>query len=61
MLAVGSSMPWPDALELIAGTREMSVEPLLEYFRPLREWLERENEGHPKGWSEECPPGSVVP
>jgi len=61
MLAVGSSIPWPDALELISGTREMSVQPLLEYFRPLRVWLEEQNEGHPKGWTDECPPGTVVP
>jgi len=61
MLAVGSSIPWPDALELVTGTREMSVQPLLEYFRPLRVWLEEQNEGHPKGWTDACPPGSVIP
>jgi len=61
MLAVGSSIPWPDALELVAGTREMSVQPLLEYFRPLRVWLEEQNAGYPKGWTDACPPGTVVP
>jgi len=61
MLELGSSVPWPDALEQISGTREMSVQPLLEYFRPLRIWLEEQNVGHPKGWTDSCPPGSVIP
>jgi peptidyl-dipeptidase A len=61
MLSLGSSVPWPDALEQISSTREMSVQPLLEYFRPLRIWLEEQNAGHPKGWTDACPPGSVIP
>ena len=35
MLAMGASKPWPDALEAFTGTREMSGEAMLEYFRPL--------------------------
>jgi len=61
MLSTGSSMPWPDAMEMITGVREMSVRPLLDYFRPLHVWLEEQNVGHPKGWTLTCPPGTVVP
>ena len=43
MLRMGSSKPWPDALEALTGQREMSALPLLKYFRPLQEWLEKEN------------------
>ena len=44
MMQLGSSLPPQDALEAIVGTREMSAEPLVEYFRPLLDWLEAENE-----------------
>ncbi|QKG71794.1 M2 family metallopeptidase [Erythrobacter mangrovi] len=50
MLEMGASKPWPDALEVFAGTREMSAKPMLEYFKPLMKWLEQQNKGKPKGW-----------
>ena len=46
----GASEPWPDALEAFTGTREMSAKPMLEYFAPLMEWLEEQNEGEKAGW-----------
>lgn len=60
-MQLGSSVHWEEALEAMTGTREMSAEPLVEYFGPLLEWLEQQNAGHPIGWSDECPPGSIVP
>lgn len=51
MLEMGSSRPWPEALEAFTGTREMSAEPMLAYFRPLQTWLEEQNEGRECGWS----------
>ncbi len=51
MLAMGASKPWPDALEAIAGTREMDAGPMIEYFAPLMGWLEKENAGRKCGWS----------
>jgi peptidyl-dipeptidase A len=50
MLEMGASRPWPDALEAFTGTREMSGEPMLEYFRPLIGWLEQQNKGRQCGW-----------
>jgi len=50
MLALGSSKPWPDALEALTGTREMDARPLVEYFAPLRAWLETQNAGKTCGW-----------
>ncbi|XP_076456252.1 uncharacterized protein LOC143290570 isoform X2 [Babylonia areolata] len=55
MLKLGSSRPWPDAMEQMTGTRHMDVGPLLEYFKPLHDWLKEQNAGHPIGWTEECP------
>jgi peptidyl-dipeptidase A len=50
MLAMGLSRPWPDALEAFTGTREMSAEPMVEYFRPLLGWLREQNQGRQCGW-----------
>ena len=50
MLAMGRSKGWPEALETFTGQREMSGEAFLEYFAPLKEWLDKQNEGKPQGW-----------
>ncbi len=50
MLAMGASRPWPDALEAFTGTREMSGDAMIEYFRPLMSWLQQQNRGRKCGW-----------
>ena len=50
MLEMGASRPWPDALEAFTGTREMSGEAMVEYFRPLMAWLQEQNRGRQCGW-----------
>jgi len=50
MLEMGASRPWPEALQAFTGTREMSGEPMLEYFRPLQAWLQQQNRGRQCGW-----------
>ena len=50
MLAMGRSKSWPEALETFTGQREMSGEAFLEYFAPLKAWLDEQNEGKPQGW-----------
>uniref|UniRef100_A0A2H1V7I0 Angiotensin-converting enzyme n=2 Tax=Spodoptera frugiperda TaxID=7108 RepID=A0A2H1V7I0_SPOFR len=52
MLKMGSSKPWPDAMEVLTGQRSMKADGLLEYFRPLYEWLQAENQrtGEYIGW-----------
>jgi peptidyl-dipeptidase A len=50
MLAMGASRPWPEALEAFTGTREMSGQAMIEYFRPLIGWLEQQNRGKQCGW-----------
>ncbi|HEY0085847.1 MAG TPA: M2 family metallopeptidase, partial [Allosphingosinicella sp.] len=50
MHAMGASRPWPDALEAFTGTREMSGQPMLEYFRPLMTFLAEQNRGKQCGW-----------
>ena len=36
--------------QALAGTREMSGKPMLEYFAPLMTWLKTQNKGVKKGW-----------
>ena len=50
MLEMGASQPWPDALEAFTGSREISGEALVEYFAPLKAWLDEQNRGRPSGW-----------
>lgn len=61
MMKLGSSVPWPDALEAMTGSRVMDAAPLVEYFQPLMDWLQQQNAGQPIGWTEQCPPGSIGP
>jgi peptidyl-dipeptidase A len=50
MLELGQSREWPDALEVLTGERRMDAAGLLEYFAPLRRWLDEQNRGAPLGW-----------
>lgn len=50
MLEMGASKPWPDALEAFTGSREMSGAAMVEYFAPLKAWLDQQNKGKPTGW-----------
>jgi len=50
MLEMGASRPWPDALEAFTGSREISGQAMIEYFRPLIGWLEQQNRGKQCGW-----------
>jgi peptidyl-dipeptidase A len=50
MLAMGLSQPWPEALEKIAGTKQMDATAILDYFKPLDAWLDEQLKGKPVGW-----------
>ena len=50
MLSMGQSQPWQDALESMIGTRELSGTAMLNYYAPLKEWLDVQNEGRVCGW-----------
>jgi peptidyl-dipeptidase A len=52
MLAMGASKPWPEALEALTGEKKMDGAALLEYFAPLKTWLDEQNrlQNYPVGW-----------
>jgi peptidyl-dipeptidase A len=50
MLEMGESKPWQDELEVITGQREMDASAILDYYAPLKKWLDDQNKGHHVGW-----------
>lgn len=50
MLAMGLSRPWPDALEALTGERQLDATAILDYFAPLKAWLDEQNKGQKLGW-----------
>lgn len=50
LLAAGASKPWQDVLEEAIGTREMDASAILDYFAPLKTWLDEQNKGQVCGW-----------
>jgi peptidyl-dipeptidase A len=50
MLQMGASKPWPEALSVLTGQRQIEAAGMLEYFAPLRAWLGQQNAGQTCGW-----------
>jgi peptidyl-dipeptidase A len=50
MMAMGLSKPWPDALEALAGSKQMDATAIIDYFAPLQKWLDEQIKGKPVGW-----------
>ena len=51
MLRLGASKPWAEALRVISGETRMDATALLDYYRPLSAWLDKQNEGQSCGWN----------
>jgi peptidyl-dipeptidase A len=50
MLEMGASRPWPEALEAMSGRRDMDATAILDYFEPLKRWLDEQNSARACGW-----------
>lgn len=50
MLSLGASQPWPIALEALTGSTEMDASAIKEYFQPLYQYLQDQNQGRKCGW-----------
>ena len=50
MLSMGMSRPWPEALEALTGSKAMDASAILDYFEPLKKWLDAELKGAQVGW-----------
>ena len=51
-MAMGQSLPWQDAFENLTGSRQLSGKSIMNYYAPLKEWLDEENKNRTCGWSE---------
>ncbi len=51
MLALGASQPWPHAMQLLTGQKQMEASAIIDYFAPLMRWLRQKNHGKTCGWS----------
>jgi peptidyl-dipeptidase A len=51
-LAMGKSRPWPEELEALTGEKQMDATAILDYFAPLKVWLDEQNKksGAKVGW-----------
>ena len=43
MLTLGQSRPWPEALKVLTGEDKMDATAMLDYFAPLKAWLDAQN------------------
>lgn len=43
MLALGLSKPWPEALKAMTGEDKMDATAIIDYFAPLKTWLDEQN------------------
>jgi peptidyl-dipeptidase A len=50
MLEMGQSRPWPEALAAVSGEKQMDASAILDYFAPLKAWLDEQNKGRRTAW-----------
>jgi peptidyl-dipeptidase A len=43
MLSMGLSKPWPEALKAMTGEDKMDATAIIDYFAPLKTWLDQQN------------------
>ena len=50
MLTMGMSRPWPEALEKLTGATQMDASAIIDYFAPLKTWLDGQLQNKAVGW-----------
>ena len=58
MLEAGQSQPWQETLRALTGEKNIDASAMLDYFAPLKVWLDAQNAGKPTGWSAAVPVAS---
>jgi peptidyl-dipeptidase A len=51
MLAMGASRPWPEAISTLSGETRFDATAIIDYFAPLKAWLDEQNRGAQSGWT----------
>lgn len=54
VLQAGCSRPWQEVLKELVGSDTLDAQALLEYFQPVSQWLQEQNQrnGEVLGWPE---------
>ena len=42
-MKLGTSKPWPEALTALTGEKQLDATAILDYFAPLKTWLDEQN------------------
>ncbi|MFH1810303.1 MAG: M2 family metallopeptidase [Pseudomonadota bacterium] len=50
MMRMGASRPWPEALKALTGEDTMDASAVIDYFKPLLDWLAEQNKDQKCGW-----------
>lgn len=50
MMEMGSSKPWPEAMVALTGQKELDSSAIINYFEPLKKWLDKQNKKRQCGW-----------
>ena len=50
VLEAGASRSWQETMLDFTGEKGLDASAILEYFQPLKVWLDRQNAGKPVGW-----------
>ncbi|GAB3269892.1 M2 family metallopeptidase [Parahaliea aestuarii] len=50
MLSAGKSLPWQQTLENFTGSDDVDVSAMMDYFAPLKAWLDEQNRDRQCGW-----------
>lgn len=50
ILQAGSSKPWPEVLQDAIGVNKLNASALMEYFKPITDWLIMQNVNETLGW-----------
>jgi peptidyl-dipeptidase A len=50
MLQRGNQQPWQRTMEELTGSPQMDASAILDYFAPLKTWLDEQNRGRDCGW-----------
>ncbi len=49
-LEMGKSRPWQEVMFELTGEKQGDASALMEYFAPLKQWLDEQNKGQKIGW-----------
>lgn len=50
MMAMGTSQPWQNAMQALTGQPELDASAIVDYFAPLKVWLDEQNKDRQCGW-----------